>query len=293
MLDKLIEHVKSQTAYKKVCIFFVAFVTMVNVIGGNHEIFYGSSGTNMAENAYAEENSAAEQEIADSIMLAAKKSPKLEEVSSAPSKTDSDEEDNVKVKSKPEDEEDADSEANAGEATDNKNGLKSDGKRAEKAVSEAEKEEKQTEIEPKGFVYCDKIPMSRELQAYTYKKCEERGIEYELVLAIIWRESNFKINAVHYNTNGTRDNGIMQINDVNRKWLRDDYGITDLMDPYQNIDAGTAMLGRLTSKYGVHNAMLAYQYGEGGMARKLKQGITTSTAIEKAYKQRDYYRKII
>jgi soluble lytic murein transglycosylase-like protein len=146
---------------------------------------------------------------------------------------------------------------------------------------------------PGGFVYSDKIPMSYELQEYTYQKCEERGLEYELVLAVMWRESRFDVTAVNVNVNGTQDSGIMQINDVNKAWLSERWGIEDLMDPYQNIDAGTAMLGGLTDKYGEHRAMLAYQYGETGMARKLASGVTTSTAIEKAYEQREVYKELL
>jgi soluble lytic murein transglycosylase-like protein len=86
---------------------------------------------------------------------------------------------------------------------------------------------------------------------------------------------------------------MMQINDVNRAWLRERYGIEDLMNPYQNINAGTAMLGELKTKYGIHRAMMAYQYGEAGMARKVAKGVTTSTATENAYKQRDLYKQII
>ena len=115
----------------------------------------------------------------------------------------------------------------------------------------------------------------------------------ELVLAIMWRESRFTTDAVNINANGTRDNGIMQINDVNRVWLKENLGIDDLMDPYQNIDAGTAMLSGLADKYGTHKAMLAYQYGEAGMAKKVARGITTSAATENAYRQRDIFKEMI
>ena len=156
-----------------------------------------------------------------------------------------------------------------------------------------EQEPEAQAAEPDKFVYSDKIPMSYELQEYTYQKCVERGLEYELVLAVMWRESRFKPDAVNVNANGTQDSGIMQINDVNRGWLSERWGIEDLMDPYQNIDAGTAMLGGLQDKYGSHRAMLAYQYGEAGMARKLANGVTTSTAIEKAYRQREVYKELL
>ncbi|MDL2233940.1 transglycosylase SLT domain-containing protein [Ruminococcaceae bacterium OttesenSCG-928-L11] len=138
-----------------------------------------------------------------------------------------------------------------------------------------------------GFVYSDKIPLSRELQEYTYEQCQENGLDYELVLAVMWRESRFQTSAVNINRNGTQDSGIMQINDVNKTWLSKELGITDLMDPKQNIAAGTAMLGRFTAKYGEHNALLAYQYGEAGMQRKLKQGVTTNKQVQMLYAKRD------
>jgi len=144
------------------------------------------------------------------------------------------------------------------------------------------------------FVYLPGIPLSEELQRFTYERCQEVGIEYELVLAIMWRESRFQVNAVGYNTNGTRDNGIMQINDVNRGWLRSEYGITDLMDPYQNITAGTAMLGEYISEYGDEKAaLLAYHYGEAGMRRKAAQGVTTNKAVTIALDMRDTYKQMI
>lgn len=144
-----------------------------------------------------------------------------------------------------------------------------------------------------GFVYSEKIPLNRELQEYTFQRCSELGLEYELVLAVMWRESRFDSNALHLNSNGTFDSGLMQINDINKKWLNEKRGIDNLMDPYQNIDAGTAILGDLYEKYGEHGAMLAYQYGEAGMVRKVNQGVTTSRAVEAAYRQREYYRKLI
>ena len=147
--------------------------------------------------------------------------------------------------------------------------------------------------QPGGFIYSETIPMSYELQAYTYEKCVERGLEYPLVLALIWRESRFQTNAVNVNRNGTRDNGIMQINDVNKGWLYERYGIDDLMDPYQNIDAGTAMLGSLMDKYGTHFALIAYQFGEAGMKQRVGRGQTTHSLIDALYSQRDYYRGIV
>ena len=40
------------------------------------------------------------------------------------------------------------------------------------------------------------LPLSEELQRYTYNRCQELGLEYEMVLAIMWRESRFQPTAV-------------------------------------------------------------------------------------------------
>jgi len=145
-----------------------------------------------------------------------------------------------------------------------------------------------------GFVYLEDIPMSRELQEYTYGRCEELGLEYELVLAIMWRESRFQTDAVGYNSNGTKDNGIMQINDVNREYLEKTYGITNLMDPYQNIQAGTAMLAEYMKQYGDEKAVLmAYHLGEAGMQRKMAEGVTTNSSVITALSMRDSYKQMI
>lgn len=144
-----------------------------------------------------------------------------------------------------------------------------------------------------GFVYCPTIELSEELQRFTYEQCKEQGLDYTVVLALMWRESRFHVNAVGYNTNGTRDHGLMQINDVNKPWLQNELGIYDLMDPKQNIIAGTTMLGKMASKYGTHNALMAYQYGEMGMIRKLEQGVTTNQQIQQLYVKSNEFQELI
>lgn len=143
------------------------------------------------------------------------------------------------------------------------------------------------------FVYCESIPLSYHLQQYTYNSCIDYGLEYELVLALMWRESRFQTDAVHINLNGTQDSGIMQINDVNREWLAERHGINDLMDPLQNIRAGLIILSTFTDKYGVHAGLMAYQYGEQGMLRKMEQGTQTSEQVALLIEKRDAYRVLL
>lgn len=120
------------------------------------------------------------------------------------------------------------------------------------------------------------IPLSKELQLYTYTKCEDLGIGnyYELVLAMMWQESDFKPNTI----SKTNDYGIMQINICNHEWLSEELGITDFLDPYQSIDAGTHIIASLLLKYqDLHKALMAYNYGEAGARSHWNRGTYTSS----------------
>ena len=128
------------------------------------------------------------------------------------------------------------------------------------------------------------INLSQDLQRYAWEISKEYDIRYSLLLAIMYRESGFNITATNYNTDGTYDSGLMQLNDTTRSFL-DDYGIVDLMDPYQNIRGGATIL-----RYHLDNnnqneqcALMAYQYGQAGAQSLFKQNIWTSKAIQRLY----------
>ena len=144
-----------------------------------------------------------------------------------------------------------------------------------------------------GFIYCSQIALSEELQRFTYERCKELDLDYSIVLALIWRESGFNPHAIGYNSNGTRDHGIMQINDVNINWLSRELGLNNLMDPKENITAGTEMLSRFTEKYGLNNGLMAYQHGEQGMLNKVRRGATTDSQVQLVYTKSSEFESII
>lgn len=117
------------------------------------------------------------------------------------------------------------------------------------------------------------IEMPVEHQKYIYDKVSEpdSNVTYELFLAMIACESEFDNECVNINTNGSKDVGYCQINSVNWDDFEEDYGLGDLSDPYQNLDAGYIMLNRLMTKYKDENkALIAYNRGEGGMRKVLR-----------------------
>lgn len=120
------------------------------------------------------------------------------------------------------------------------------------------------------------IPLSKELQEYTYSMCEYYLIpeHYELVLAMMWQESHFKADLV----SSTNDYGIMQINKCNHEWLSEQLGINNYMDAKQNIEAGTYLISKLLLKYEDENkALMAYNMGETGARNVWSAGNYTSS----------------
>lgn len=90
------------------------------------------------------------------------------------------------------------------------------------------------------------VPLSIEIQEYTYERCKYDNKKYELVLKIMKGESNFNQNNISYNKGSkTTDYGLMQVNSSNRQWMKRDLGIAleeIKTDVYKNIDCGIYIL---------------------------------------------------
>lgn len=127
-----------------------------------------------------------------------------------------------------------------------------------------------TDDEPE-IQYYD-IPLSDELQASTIKLCEKYDIDPIIAFAVMQQESTYQPDII----SKTNDYGIMQINKVNHKWLSDELGITDFLDPEQNIEAGLYMLGDYLNRYDLHRALMSYNMGESGARKAISRGNSTS-----------------
>ena len=116
------------------------------------------------------------------------------------------------------------------------------------------------------------VPMPMELQQYTEETCAAYGVDPQVIYAMILVESNFRDGLI----SATNDYGLMQINKCNHSWLKKELGLTDLLDPYQNIRAGVYMLSRYVSRYDLHKALMCYNMGEGGAGNAWRKGATDS-----------------
>lgn len=110
--------------------------------------------------------------------------------------------------------------------------------------------------------------LDSELQATMIEMCEKYELPFALALTVAEQESRFNPDAI----SKTDDYGLMQINKVNFKWLREK-GIEPL-DYKGNIEAGVLILSEAVKKYGDYGlALMAYNCGDAGAKRLWKKGI--------------------
>lgn len=107
--------------------------------------------------------------------------------------------------------------------------------------------------------YREDIPLEEEVQEHIFAVCEEKGIEPEVIFAMIWRESRYDAYAV--GDNG-RASGLMQIHKRWHSERMERLGVTDLLDPIQNVTVGIDYLDELYRKYGdISHAIVSYNKG--------------------------------
>lgn len=100
-----------------------------------------------------------------------------------------------------------------------------------------------------------------EYQDYLWEMCKKYEVTeyYTLFLAQMWHESRYDVDAI----SKTHDYGLMQINQCNHSWLRDDLGVSDFLDPYQSIECGVYIMSDFLHKYNdVQTALVCYNKGE-------------------------------
>lgn len=112
------------------------------------------------------------------------------------------------------------------------------------------------------------VPLSHELQDYI--RGNGYGLDLALVLAVIEVESDYTSDVI----SETNDWGLMQINAVNHQWLAEQYGLTDMLDARQNLDAGIIILNDcINNSPNMHGALTAYNRGLGGANELWERGI--------------------
>ena len=140
-------------------------------------------------------------------------------------------------------------------------------------------------------IYYD-IPLSKELQDYTRKICEEYGnVDETLVYALIKQESNFRIKAL--GDNG-KSKGLMQIQEMWHKKRMKKLGVDSLMTAKGNIRVGIDILSEKIDKYDdLGKALTAYNAGDGGAYKYyFSKGIYANDYAKKIIKNKDKFKML-
>ena len=104
----------------------------------------------------------------------------------------------------------------------------------------------------------DDVPMDAETQRLLYQACLDTGIRYELALAVIWQETDFR----NIMGDGGNSYGYMQVQPRWHSGRMERLGVSDLLDPYGNFLVGCDYLAELVGKYDdIEKALVAYNQG--------------------------------
>ena len=104
----------------------------------------------------------------------------------------------------------------------------------------------------------DDVPLDAETQRLLWQACEETGIVYELALAVIWQETDFR----NIKGDGGDSYGYMQVQKKHHSERMTRLGVTDLNDPYGNFLVGCDYLAELANRgRGIEWMLHAYNGG--------------------------------
>lgn len=137
------------------------------------------------------------------------------------------------------------------------------------------------------------VPLSKEFQEYIIDVCkgypqEINGVHLELVLAVIERETNYNPDAIG---DGSDAYGLMQVQPKHHKARMERLGVTDLLDPHQNVRVGIDYLAECLREYEtLDEALTVYNAGAlGAEELYFSKGILGS---DYAYDVMDNWHKI-
>lgn len=131
--------------------------------------------------------------------------------------------------------------------------------------------------EPPGRTYFD-VPLEEELQDYIFDICEEYGVDPELIVSMIFHESNFDSAVIGANDSGY-SYGLMQIMPRWNYERMERLGCLDLLNPYQNVLVGTDLIAEYIEEgRGVEWALMAYNGGPSYANRKASEGTVSAYA---------------
>lgn len=104
------------------------------------------------------------------------------------------------------------------------------------------------------------IPLDYEMQMLVYGAAQEFGVPYEMALAVVEQETNYR----NIMGDSGRAYGYMQIWPQWHRELMNEIGAEDLMNPKDNFRTGCAILGELLPNNSIADALSIYNTGKPG-----------------------------
>lgn len=145
------------------------------------------------------------------------------------------------------------------------------------ALEENNQKQKATNTK-KEITYIESVPLDVGLQKWTFEHCKKNSISTYLIFALIEKESDYDTDLIGDNGQAF---GLMQIQ---KQWHQERMarlGITDLMEPEQNITVGTDYLVELfRTGHEVDWVLMAYNGGPAYADRNRDNGTVSSYATE-------------
>lgn len=115
------------------------------------------------------------------------------------------------------------------------------------------------------------VPMDESIQEEIASICEEQHISFSFVMAVIKKESNFKADSIGDKGNSL---GLMQIQPKWHAERMEELGVTNLMDPIENVKIGVNLLIELFETYGdAQQVLMAYNMKRASCLELWEQGI--------------------
>lgn len=108
------------------------------------------------------------------------------------------------------------------------------------------------------------VPLEADLQEHIIRESNARRIDPSVVFAVIQIESRYDIDAMG---DSGKAYGLMQIQ---QRWHRErmaELGVTDLLDPYQNVSVGIDYLSECIERNGLEKGLMVYNAGQQGAQR--------------------------
>lgn len=119
----------------------------------------------------------------------------------------------------------------------------------------------------------DDIPLAKDLQAGLHAAADEAGIPFELAVAVVWQETDFR----NVEGDGGDSVGYMQIQERWHHERMERLGVTDLTNPYQNFRVGCDYLAEMIEEFGtVEKGLIGYNTGETKARALFRDGVSST-----------------